>query len=298
MRGKKGIGELIVSAIFLGAMQSYGAAIITEDYDSNLIGDYTGSWSFVYTDGPVVSTLSIGDGNSPGSGFFGIPNPSPAGGNYLMYDTEVLEWRGFIGYRPLEQGGFDEKHFTTDPYEAGTGHFVRTELLEAGQQYEVSLYRKIDFFRTIPSEPDFLPGGPGEPGFSVWNGTTMNTISSDGLLARQVYDTSLGGWQLVTLNFTAPGTLGGGMVPVAFTMGFYTSDDPDSGHISNPDYDGNIRTIDDPTGLGYSFTGVGQYFNEQARYFMDGFTVTPVPEPSSALLLGFAGCVSVLRRRR
>lgn len=120
--------------------------------------------------------------------------------------------------------------------------------------------------------------------------------ASDNFLARTAYGEE-GGWQQVTILFQAPGSVGSGEVPVAFTMGIY--DTTEVPYINNPtaEYDGDTGTVDDRVAAGYA-AGGGLPWNEQSRYFIDGFSITQVPEPSSVVLFGFASLLGLVHRRR
>ncbi|MGC4013518.1 MAG: PEP-CTERM sorting domain-containing protein [Luteolibacter sp.] len=170
------------------------------------------------------------------------------------------------------------------------GHFYRTETLEAGETYQVSLWRMIDV-ETM---------GTRTLGFSAWNSNGLEIYqpfqnTPGNLLVYQPYDLDEGGWQHVQFTFTAPGQIGDGPSSVTFMMGIYTPDDSISiGEIPVVDADGNVRTLDPPAPT----TGDTGSVTQNSSYAIDGFSVVQVPEPSSLLLTGLGVGFAFTRRNR
>lgn len=278
---------VFVAASFCPSLQ---AQILSEDYSLETVGEgtYSGGWEYIYAEqvlGTTVSSLNIRNGASSGGG-----DGSPVGGNYLEFKSAIGDRASaqYAKFDPLLQT-WDFKSATTNAWESPVGHFRRQEMLEAGATYAVSLWRRIEINE----------GGYTGNAFSIWDGSTVDTItpflSTPGsLLTYQAYDFNTGGWQEVSLTFTAPGAPGSGNVPVDFMMGTYAPSEPPGGGM---DWDGNPRTVDIPA-AGYIDNSAYGYYYQWEALALDNFTVTqisPVPEPS-VTVLGALGALLLTRR--
>ncbi|MDB6070797.1 MAG: hypothetical protein JWL81_1968 [Verrucomicrobiales bacterium] len=269
------------------------AQVISETFESETVGwrTYSGTWSYIYTE-PTSSGrdvfMAVRDGFSIGGGA-----GSPTGGKYLLAQTDIGHWQAnaFVG------SGGTLILSTSRAWESPAGHLYRREMLDAGATYNVSSWQSVE-----------TTAGVIEPStFSIWDGSSVNTttpfLSTPGsLLAQQAYDAATGGWQLVTISFTAPGTLGSGTVPVDFMMGAYTPGEVPTSSFADwvsgellPEVDGNPRTIDGPEDFS---TDIHQFLQYHG-YALDDFTLTQVsgiPEPSVSILGGI-GALMLTRRR-
>lgn len=266
------------------------AQVVKETYEmeSAGAGTYSGSWNFIYAEqvlGTTVSSLNIRNGPSYGGG-----DGSPTSGNYLEFQTATGSWAAEGAPYPVAIDN-SYRYFTTDAWESPMGHFQRTEMLQAGATYEVSLWRKI----VIKID------GVSSVAFSVWDGSSVNHVTPflstpDSLLTKQPYDTATGGWQQVSPTFTAPGAPGSVLVPVDFMMGTYAPSDVPANFFSFvPEMDGNPRTAD-TTLPGHGAFLRARYSQTQGLALAD-FILTPVPEPSFTLL-GSIDALALGRRGR
>lgn len=287
----KKIKESLLAALLLGTCSLTHAQVTMENYESETVGagTYSGAWDYIYAGsglGTTVTSLNIRNGSSVGGGETG----SPASGNYLEYETATGTWGGDVYSDNATPFPWTTNTFTTDAWESPAGHLHRREMLDAGATYAVSLWRRIA-----------LNGVAGTGvAFSVWDGSTVNTVtpflSTPGsLLTMQSYDMETGGWQQVSLTFTAPGSLGSGAVPVDFMMGLYAPTEVSPEVLAQPDWDGNTSTLDTPTAT-HQLLATGVSYTQSQSLAMDGFSVTSVPEPS-VTILGAIGTLLLTRRR-
>lgn len=218
------------------------------------------------------------------SGYLGVTSPVGASAfGSAIYDTSVTPGTGGNGGTGGTNANNDLSNFTVSSLiqfqnratTATAGYFIRMN------DDETSGYLATATF--------FNTAAPLQVRFDLYKGVGLDYNPAAG---------GVGSFATIALDFTtsAAANFNFSVTAVGDSFSFFLSNAGNTASVSHTFTDAGTTVLTGQTGI---FLRASQQTSATSTTRMDNFTITtPIPEPSSALLLGSAASLLLLRRRK